>query len=211
MPTESSGRRARVLVVLGGARRGGLGQRLLDLARDELSSLDCEVRVHDLLADGFDPVLRLEDGQAHALPCDPASDALTARYQEDAIWSESLVFVHPVWWFAPPAILKGWIDRVLVHQVALQQQPDGPPIGLFGGKKMLVIQTFLTGRAIDRVSFLGVTSFFWKRVVGLPLGIQKVTRLALYGVDKLDETRLSRFESRIRRSLGALVAGSSRG
>ena len=163
------------------------------------------MRVHDLLADGFDPVLRLADDQPIALPVTEAEDAVCARYQADARWADAFVVVHPIWWFAPPALLKGWIDRVLVEDVALAQQPTGPPKGLFGGKRLLVVQTFQTNRALDRLAFGGIAGFFWKRVVGLPTGMERVTRLPLYGVQELAPRRLERFERRLARAVAGLI------
>ncbi len=165
------------------------------------------MRVHDLVPDGFDPVLRLADGQPHALPVSPAEDPLCARYQDDVRWATDLAVVHPVWWFAPPAILKGWIDRVLVEDVALRQQSYGPPRGLLAGRRLLVAQTFQTNRALARVAFGGVAGSFWRRVVGLPTGMERVTVLPLFGVQALDAARLARHERRLERAARALVAG----
>ena len=36
-----------------------------------------------------------------------------------------LVFVYPTWWSGPPAILKGWLDRVLVPGVAFTFDDQG--------------------------------------------------------------------------------------
>jgi len=195
----------RLLLLYGGGRRGGLCQHLFGFAQRELEARGVEVRATDLLADGFDPVLRLEEGERHATACDPEREPLVARYQEDVRWAERLVVVHPVWWFAPPAILKGWVDRVLVDGVALEQREGTPPRGLLAGRRMLVVQTFNTNRAVARLTFGGAAGAFWKRVVGLPVGIERTKRLALYSVESLDEDRLRRFERRLARGLASLV------
>lgn len=75
-----------------------------------------EVRQHDLYAMGFDPVL---------------TEAALARYETfpdntadlrdvcaDLLWADTLVFVYPTWWYGLPAMLKGWMDRVMVPEVA---------------------------------------------------------------------------------------------
>ena len=62
---------------------------------------------HDLYAEEFDPVLtRAELGK------DETSDPLAARYIRELVASDLLVFIHPNWWGQPPAIMKGYIDRV---------------------------------------------------------------------------------------------------
>lgn len=203
MGTE--GRAPRVLLLHGGGRRSGLCRHLFEVARRALEARGAELRATDLLEDGFDPVLRLEEGQRHATACDPDREPLVARYQEDVRWADRLVIVHPVWWFAPPAILKGWVDRVLVDGVALEQREGEPPRGLLAGRRMLVVQTFNTNRAVARLAFGGAAGAFWKRIVGLPVGIERTKRLALYSVEALDEHRLRRFEQRVARALGALL------
>lgn len=36
------------------------------------------------------------------------------RCQESLLWAEHLIIVYPVWWGTMPALLKGWLDRVLL-------------------------------------------------------------------------------------------------
>ena len=65
------------------------------------------VFAHDLYAEGFDPVLtRAELGK------EETQDPLAARYIRELVASDLLVFIHPNWWGQPPAIMKGYIDRV---------------------------------------------------------------------------------------------------
>lgn len=52
--------------------------------------------------------------------------------------ADIVVFEFPLWWSAPPAIVKGWFDKVFAMGVAW----DGDhrySSGLFGGKQALVI------------------------------------------------------------------------
>ena len=37
---------------------------------------------------------------------------------EDLQWADTLIFIYPTWWYGLPAILKGWLDRVLLPDVA---------------------------------------------------------------------------------------------
>lgn len=64
-------------------------------AVDTLQAAGHEVRVSDLYADGFEP----------------ASDI--ADYRDSVRWCRALVFVYPTWWSGQPAMLTGWLDRVL--------------------------------------------------------------------------------------------------
>ena len=87
-----------------------------------------EVLWSDLFAMGFDPV----EGRHHHTdwPADAPFDPLKAQEQSAAKGAlapdvqaeiakirqaDRIIFHFPIWWFSPPAILKGWFERVLVH------------------------------------------------------------------------------------------------
>lgn len=196
---------SRVLLVLGHGRSESLCHHLASVARAEIESVGAEVRVHDLLADDFDPVLRLGPEQAHAKPISADEDALVARYQDDVRWAEVYLIIYPVWWFAPPALLKGWVDRVFADEVALDQSCS-PPRGLLGGKRALVVSTFKASRAIDRLLMFRIAARFWTMAVFFSVGIRKVTPLPLYEVGDLSPQRLRRFESKLARSVARLLS-----
>jgi NAD(P)H dehydrogenase (quinone) len=100
---------------------------LKDAAFIELTDSGHTVRVADLCAIGFDPRLTRADfgapaddayftpqrEQQHA--CEAGTLSAEIREHLDALfWADLVIFTFPLWWFSVPAILKGWIDRVLV-------------------------------------------------------------------------------------------------
>ncbi len=204
---HESSRPPRVLLVIGHGRESSFCHHLLELVRGQLLEAGVAHRTHDLLADGFDPVLRLAEGQLHAGRVDSRQDPLTAAYQDDVCWADAYVIVHPVWWFAPPAILKGWVDRVLVDGVALRQSDSGgPPEGILNGRRGLVIQTFNADRVVDKVVFGSMSKRFWRKSVFLPVGIKKVSHFPVYSVCALEASHLQRIDARLRRTVAALLA-----
>ena len=81
------------------------------------------VDLQDLNAEGFDPVMsRAERLGYHAIPDNVAPVAAEVARLRAA---QALVLCFPAWSFGPPAILKGWIDRVMLPGVSLHIQPDG--------------------------------------------------------------------------------------
>ena len=195
----------RVLLVVGqGRAEESLAGHLAELIRAQVEAAGCTCRIHDLLADGFDPVLRLAPGEHHARAVTREQDPLLARYQEDVAWAEAYVFVHPVWWFAPPAILKGWVDRVLAEGVALVHG-DEPPRGLLRGRRALVVQTLAASAWVDRWVMGAVSRRFWSRAVLRSVGIDQAWRVALHGLGKLPQEGFGRFERRLARAVGRLL------
>lgn len=68
--------------------------------------------VIDLYADGFDPVLSRDELAVYN--AGTALDPLVTRYQELISRCNRLVFIFPIWWNDVPAMLKGWLDKVLL-------------------------------------------------------------------------------------------------
>jgi putative NADPH-quinone reductase len=93
-----------------------------DTVLAKLHAAGAEVRLHDLYATGFQPILTPPEWQGY-LDC-PGNCAPVDREVEDLRWCDTLIFVYPTWWYGLPAILKGWLDRVLLPDVAFLM-PDG--------------------------------------------------------------------------------------
>ncbi len=96
-----------------------------------------EARAHYGIAPeaAFDPLKAQEAAaQAGNLPSD------VAREIEKVQRADRIVFHFPIWWFAPPAVLKGWCDRVLVQNElhAVEQRFDR---GMCRGKSVLFCAT----------------------------------------------------------------------
>lgn len=70
-----------------------------------------QVETANLLAEGFDPVLREVDEPDWANPAKQYSEAVQREMQR-VERNQATVMVFPVWWWSMPAVLKGWIDRV---------------------------------------------------------------------------------------------------
>ena len=124
----------KALIVFAHPNPKSFNKALLDTVVDELLAKKHEVKVRHLYALDFDPVLTGEDlEQLHAgnAPVDIAEE------QEMVSWADTLIVIHPIWWWAAPAILKGWVDRVFSNGFAYKYGPKGPE-GLLAGKKALV-------------------------------------------------------------------------
>ncbi|TVQ58090.1 MAG: flavodoxin family protein [Rhodobacteraceae bacterium] len=98
-----------------------------------------EVRLIDLYAEGFDPVLSREDWRGYENP--ETNGAAVADHVERLRWAEALVFVYPTWWYGLPAMLKGWLDRVWLPGVTFSLPRDGDIRPLLTGVRKLGVVT----------------------------------------------------------------------
>jgi NAD(P)H dehydrogenase (quinone) len=131
---------------------------------------------HDLYQENFDPIL---------LPAELERDAylppFLLEHCREIAQAEGLVIVHPNWWGQPPAILKGWIDRVLRPEVAYRfregDRGDGVPLGLLQAKAALVFTTSNTPRDRELAVFGDPLETLWKNCIfglcGAPLFFRK--------------------------------------
>jgi NAD(P)H dehydrogenase (quinone) len=114
-----------------------LNGAIKDAVVDTLKGKGFSVTVRDLYAMGFDPKLTVKDFQAMAGGGYAPDVAVEQKLISEA---EVIAFVHPIWWFSMPAVLKGYVERVLVRGFAYDYIPGGIK-GLLAGKKVVVVNT----------------------------------------------------------------------
>lgn len=112
----------RALVVYCHPKGNSFTAAVRDTVVARLEAAGAEVRVADLYARGFQPVLTGEEWEGYLAT--PENCAPVQREVADLRWCNSLIFVYPTWWYGLPAMLKGWLDRVLLPDVAFLM-PDG--------------------------------------------------------------------------------------
>lgn len=101
----------KILLVIAHPRATSLTHSVANAFTESARSNGHEIEIADLMAEGFDPVLREPDEPDWANPnkiYSPAVQSEMARIERN----EATVMVFPVWWWSMPALLKGWIDRV---------------------------------------------------------------------------------------------------
>jgi NAD(P)H dehydrogenase (quinone) len=106
----------RALVVYCHPKTDSFNAAVKDLVMDKLRAAGAEVRLLDLYARGFAPVLTGAEWEGY-LTC-PTNAAGVQGDVADLRWCDTLIFVYPTWWYGLPAMLKGWLDRVMLPDVA---------------------------------------------------------------------------------------------
>lgn len=104
----------KIVVILGHPAADSLCGALAARYVQDAQAAGAEVRLLALGALQFNPVLAA--GHAGAQALEP--DLLAA--QADLLWAEHLVWVYPIWWGAMPALMKGFVDRVLLPGFAFK-------------------------------------------------------------------------------------------
>ncbi|HDR0673230.1 TPA: NAD(P)H-dependent oxidoreductase [Pasteurella multocida] len=110
---------------------------ILEATLQASQQLDVHTVVRDLYTLNFNPILSWEEMQAVYQEIIPAE----VKFEHQLIEQANLItLVYPLWWMGFPAILKGYLDRVLSYGFAYKTENE-QSVGLLGGKKM---QHFIT-------------------------------------------------------------------
>jgi putative NADPH-quinone reductase len=164
-----------ILVLLGHPQSGSFNHSLAETVVATLEKDGHEVVFHDLQAEGFDPVLT-----AAEIPTDGQLEPEIARHCDELAAAEGIVVVHPNWWGQPPAILKGWIDRVVRPEVAYRflegDSGEGVPEGLLRAKTAVVLNTSNTEASRELAAFGDPLEGLWARCIFGFCGVEDVRR-----------------------------------
>lgn len=118
------------------------------------------VLVRDLYAEQFDPVMPINEDKLEIDELPPEIQTAMKEIEE----SDALIFVHPNWWGTPPAILKGWIDRVLRNGFAYKFSEKGP-VQLLNDKIVQVFTTSNTPKDVEVNVYHEPLQNFWETIV----------------------------------------------
>ncbi|MEM8824897.1 MAG: NAD(P)H-dependent oxidoreductase, partial [Pseudomonadota bacterium] len=131
----------RALIVFSHPKADSFSAAVLDTVTTRLEAAGAEYRVRDLYRSNFSPVLTGHEWDIYL--DETANVEPVSQDVSDLQWADTLIFVYPTWWYGLPAMLKGWLDRVLVPGVAFIMPKDGEDIrpGLTNIRRMGVFTT----------------------------------------------------------------------
>jgi NAD(P)H dehydrogenase (quinone) len=150
-----------ISVILGHPDLGSFNHAIADIVVQTLQNNNHTVQYHDLYAEGFDPITT-----AGEIPKGASLDSLVQQHCSEIAEAKGIVIIHPNWWGQPPAILKGWIDRVIRVGVAYEFEEgdsgEGVPIGLLKAKMAIVFNTSNTTEQRENEVFGDPLERLWK-------------------------------------------------
>jgi len=161
----------KILLILGHPKSGSLNHAIAEKSIAVLEALGHEVIYHDLYRECFDPVLLPDE---ETMP-DEKLPAFLQDHLRSFKESEGIVFVHPNWWGGPPAIFRGWVDRVVRKGSCYQFTKDGV-VSHVGGKVVQIFSTSNTPRDIELNVYGDPIEVFWNIVVFGILGTKTFER-----------------------------------
>lgn len=164
-----------VSIILAHPNPGSFNHAIASTAMETLRQSGHEVILHDLCEEQFPPLLT-----AAELPKNAPLEPVIAGHCREISTADGIIIIHPNWWGMPPAILKGWIDRVLRMEIAyrfvVNDRGEGVPVGLLKAKTALVFNTANTPDDREREVFGDPLETLWKKCVFDLCGVKDVRR-----------------------------------
>ena len=171
-----------------------------DRAIEALRARGDEVRLTDLYAMRFDPVLSRREEARHL---EPGPDPSVADHAADLQWCQQLILIYPTWWSGQPAMLKGWFDRVLVKDVAFELPPDSNRIHakLRNVKRIVAITTHGSSKLVNALEGEVGKRMVTRTLRAVCHPFARTRWIALYGIDTATDAKKAAFLERVGRQL----------
>jgi putative NADPH-quinone reductase len=165
----------KISVILGHPDINSFNCAIADMVVKTLRDVGHEVVFHDLYREEFPPVIPAEE-----IPKDVPLPDIIAKYCHEISEADGIIIIHPNWWGQPPAILKGWIDRVLRPGVAYRfaegDAGDGELIGLLKAEQVIIFNTSNTPVDREQNLYGDPLGLLWKNNMLISCGVRNYYR-----------------------------------
>ncbi len=165
----------KISVILGHPDKGSFNHAIAATVVKTLRRDGHTVNFHDLCAERFDPLLSTGE-----IPKNALLDAAVGWHCAEIAAADGIIVIHPNWWGQPPAILKGWVDRVIRPGVAYEfveeDSGEGVPRGLLRAKAALVFNTSNTEKEREMKEFGDPLETIWKNCIFGLCGVENFYR-----------------------------------
>jgi putative NADPH-quinone reductase len=165
----------KISIILAHPNPGSFNHAIARTATEVARTAGHAVTLHDLYREQFPPLL-----SAAELQEDAKLEPVVAQRCREIADADGIIVVHPNWWGMPPAILKGWMDRVLRPDVAYRflegDQGEGVPVGLLKARAAIVFNTANTPDEREHKVFGDPLETLWKRCIFDLCGVKNVHR-----------------------------------
>lgn len=165
----------RIVIVIAHPNANSFNHAIAQTASKTLVDNGHEVFFHDLYKEDFDPNLPGDE-----IPRDVPLPSDIAMHCDEAANADGFIIVHPNWWGMPPAILTGWVDRImrpgLAYEFVEGDGGEGVPVGLLKADKAIVFNTSNTSAEREDTVFGDPLERIWKDCIFDLCGVNDVTR-----------------------------------
>ena len=187
----------KISVILAHPNHNSFNHAIAETAVFQVNRNGHNVIFHDLYAERFDSLL-----PENEIPSDALLQPEIEKHCNEIKTADGIIIVHPNWWGQPPAILKGWVDRVIRPGVAYNflegDKGEGVPIGLLKAKAAIVFNTANTPVEREKNIFGDPLELIWKNCIfdlcGVPEFYREMFRVVVTSTPEMRREWLKKVE-----------------
>jgi len=169
-----------IMMLLAHPGKASLNHAIANAVLEELKERGDNIFYHDLYAEEFDPLITAEELGGNFQP-----SGLLKSHCDEIMGADGIIIIHPNYRNQPPAILKGWVDRVVRSGVCFRYEgkdgEEGRPVGLLKAGKALIINTADCSEEQDRSRGFSLKRF-WDEDVFSGCGVKDTVYQGFYSV-----------------------------
>lgn len=164
-----------IMLILAHPNPNSFNHAIASAVVQTLTNAEHTVWVHDLYAENFDPLLPYNEiSRRSHLP------TMIEQHCRELVSADGIVIIHPNWWGMPPAILSGWVDRIirpgLAYEFVEGDQGEGVPRGLLKARSVIILNTSDTNAERETKVFGDPLQLIWEKCVFELCGITNFHR-----------------------------------
>ncbi|MFH0977078.1 MAG: NAD(P)H-dependent oxidoreductase [Spirochaetota bacterium] len=153
-----------ISIILAHPNRKSFNHSIAKTVIGRLKSNGHSIFFHDLYVEKFDPLLPSEE-----IPDKAALPEAIRKHCDEIAKADGIVIIHPNWWGQPPAILKGWVDRIIRAGTAYEflegDTGEGVPKGLLKAQVAVIFNTSNTPDEREKDIFGDPLETIWKNCI----------------------------------------------
>jgi NAD(P)H dehydrogenase (quinone) len=198
----------KISVILAHPDKTSFNHAVAATAIEKLKQNGHEVVFHDLYEEEFDPLLTAEE-----IPRGVVLPFEVEKHCTEISAADGVVIIHPNWWGQPPAILKGWVDRVIRPGVAYEflenDKGEGVPCGLLKATSAVVFNTSNTETEREKNIFGDPLETIWKNCIFGLCGVKSFYRRMFNIVVVSSEEQRKEWLEEVRQTIDTYFPGTS--
>ena len=187
----------KILVILAHPEKSSFNHALAEAAVSRIKENGHIAISHDLYAERFDSIL-----PGSEIPSNARIPPEIEIHCNEIKTADGIIIIHPDWWGQPPAILKGWVDRVIRPGVAYNflegDKGEGIPIGLLKASAAIVFNTSNTPEEREEIVFGDPLQLIWKNCIfdlcGVPEFYREIFRVIVTSTQEMRNEWLKKVE-----------------
>jgi putative NADPH-quinone reductase len=200
----------KISLILAHPNKKSFNHAIAHVALKQLKENGHKVFFHDLYKENFGPIL--VHGEIFV---DASLPQKIAKHCREIAGAAGIVIVHPNWWGQPPAILKGWVDRIIRPGTAYEflegDSGEGVPKGLLTAKAALVFNTSNTETKREKEVFGDPLETIWRNCIFGLCGITNFYRRTFNTIVTSTELQRKKWLDEVRAGIDLFFPKESRG